>query len=83
MSNLRQEVFDLFQSSAASSLNVSKEEITEASNLEKDFKAKSLNFVQIIGDIEDEFEYDLNFMKFRNQSTVKDQLDYIIEVIEG
>lgn len=83
MSDLREEVFSVLRRSAASSLSVPENQILETTNLEKDLKAKSLNFVQIIGDVEDEFEYDLNFMTFKNLNTVKEQLDYIVEVIEG
>lgn len=83
MSDLRSEVFDVLRRSVASSLNVTESQVLETTNLEKDLNAKSLNFVQIIGDVEDEFEYDLNFMTFKNLKTVKEQLDYIVEVIEG
>jgi len=46
-------------------------------NFGKDFNAKSINIVQIIGVLEDEYEVEIDFMKFRNTSNIEEAAEYV------
>lgn len=78
---LKEEVFNFVAKSIANTFGVAQEEITKDTNISDDYNAKSVNFVQIIGEIEDEYGYDLNFMKYRAKQTVGEQVDYVVETI--
>ncbi|MGI6333311.1 MAG: acyl carrier protein [Saccharofermentanales bacterium] len=43
----------------------------------EDYNAKSMDIVKIIGALEDEFGFDVNFMEFRRKKTFGEAADYV------
>jgi len=49
----------------------------------KDLKAKSVNYVQIISVLEEEFDATIPFMDFRRRKTIGEAADFVSGLIEG
>lgn len=77
----KQEVLDLIIEAAAKTFNSDKSNFSAETNLEKDFNAKSINFVQIIGELEDEYEVEIDFMAFRQRKTIDEEATFVAEMI--
>lgn len=75
--SFKEELMGFIATSASKSLGVEKEKFKPETNIDAEFDAKSINFVQIIGQIEDEYELEVDFMKFRNAGTIEEQAAYI------
>jgi len=43
----------------------------------EDLKAKSVNLVQIIAVLEDEFDVEVNFMEFRRKKTIGEAAEFV------
>lgn len=52
-------------------------EIKLESNLKEDIGADSLDFMELVGDFEDEFDFEADEDQLMNLKTVKDVVDYI------
>ena len=78
---MKSKVIDLIIQAAAKTLSTAPGKLSGETNLEKDFGAKSINFVQIIGELEDEYEVEIDFMKFRNASTIDKQAEFVASLI--
>lgn len=76
-----EEVYELIKAAAARSLRVPEDSFTPETVLKDDFNAKSINFVQIIGELEDEYEVEIDFMKFRNANTIDAQTKYVADML--
>ncbi len=70
-------VFEKVRSLIASELNLKEEEITLASSLTQDLGADSLDAVELIMAIEDEFDVQINDEEAQNIQTVKDIVDFL------
>jgi acyl carrier protein len=73
---------DLFLA-ASKNLKVPIENLNEEIELIKDLGAKSADLVRILSDIEDKYEFTLNFMKFKRKEKLGEGIDYIVEVYES
>ena len=58
-------------------------ELTPDLNFEKDLKAKSVNLVQIITVLEDEFDVEIPFMQFRRKATIGEAAAFVAELCEN
>lgn len=76
-----EEVLNLLKAAAARSLHISEDQLTPATNLKDEFDAKSINFVQIIGELEDEYEVEIDFMKFRDAKTIDAQAAFVADML--
>ncbi len=81
MSSYQEEARALIVSAAARSLNVPEGRITPATDLRTEFDAKSINFVQIIAELEDHYEVEIDFMGFRNSGTVADEAAFVASLL--
>lgn len=72
-----EEVIELIKSAAVRTLHVDAAVLNEDTNLKEEYDAKSINFVQIIGELEDEYEVEIDFMKFRDAGTIGAQATYV------
>lgn len=61
----------------ANELSVSKEELNENTNLQDDLNADSLDAVELIMSIEDEFEIEISDDEAQNLRTIGDIVNYI------
>lgn len=52
-------------------------ELSRETNFIDDLKAKSVNMVQIITVLEDEFDVEITFMEARRKKTIGEMADYI------
>lgn len=77
----RDEIKEMVFNQIASSLGLDINQLSENTDIKEEFDAQSLSYVQIIGEIEDEYGYDLNFMSFRKQETVGDIIDYVLNEV--
>jgi acyl carrier protein len=64
-------------------LKVPIESLSEEVQLIKDLGAKSSDIVRILSDIEDKYDFTLNFMNFRRKEKLGEAIDYIVEVYES
>ena len=76
-----EEVVDLLKAAAVRSMRVDPTSLTLDTNLKEEFDAKSANFVQIIGELEDEYEVEIDFMKFRDAGTIGAQATYVADML--
>ena len=81
--SIRDDIKKVMVNAISQNLKVPQEKITEDVKLTEDLGAKSADFVRIIGDVEDEFEFTVPFMKFRKQETLGDCIDFAVSVFES
>lgn len=79
--DIKEEVLEMIIDASAKTFNTDKSKFSPKTNLEKDFAAKSINFVQIIGELEDEYEVEVDFMAFKNAETIEKEADYVAELL--
>ena len=75
-------IFERIQSIISEQLGVDKEDITMDTNLTKDLEADSLDAVEIIMAIEDEFEIEIEDEKAELLQTVADMVKLVEELTE-
>jgi len=49
----------------------------------EDLKAKSVNYVQIMAILEDAFDVQINFMKFRRKKTLGEAAEFVAQLCGG
>lgn len=57
-------------------------EITEETRFTDDLKAKSLHLVQIVTMLEDNYDVEVQYMKFRRYPTVGEAADFVLSLCE-
>lgn len=57
--------------------------VTAETNLEQDLGMKSATLVVLIAYLEDEFDLDIDFMKFRRMKTVEQAARFIAELCDA
>lgn len=57
--------------------------VTAETNLEQDLGMKSATLVVLIAYLEDEFDLDIDFMKFRRMKTVEQAVRFIAELCDA
>jgi len=55
-------------------------ELSAATNFEEDLNAKSVNIVQIIAVLEDEYDVEINFMEFRRKKIFGEAAEFVAEL---
>lgn len=55
-------------------------ELSSATNFVADLKAKSVNMVQIITVLEDEYDVQITFMEARRKKTIGEMAEYIAQL---
>lgn len=59
-----------------------REDITEETRFQDDLKAKSMHLVQIVTMLEDNYDIELPYMKFRRYPTVGEAADFVLSLCE-
>jgi acyl carrier protein len=58
-------------------------ELSADTRFVEDLKAKSVNYVQIIAILEDAFDVQINFMKFRRKKTLGEAAEFVAQLCGG
>ncbi len=74
---MRDEIIEMIINKCASLYGKDASEYSEETKFTEDLNAKSVDLVKIIGELEDEFGLDINFMEFRRQPTIGAAADYV------
>jgi len=70
-------MFEKIRAIVASQMNVDEDQITMETNLVEDLKADSLDVVELIMDLEQEFDLEIPDEDLPKVATVKDIVEYI------
>jgi len=81
--SIRDEIRQTLFSAVSENLKVPLSSLDDGTELIKDLGAKSADFVRIIGDLEDTYEFALPFMEFRRKKTLGDCVDFAVSVFES
>ncbi len=55
-------------------------DLNDSVELIADLGAKSVNFVRIIADLEDEFDVEIPFTEFRKRKSIGEAIDYVAQL---
>lgn len=55
--------------------------LSAETRLSEDLGAKSVNFVQVIGFLEEELSLEISFMAFRRRNSIGNIIDFLVEEI--
>lgn len=76
-------VFEKIQEIISVQFNVEKEEVTLETSFQEDLDADSLDLVELIMAIEDEFNLEIEDENMEDIATVEDVVEYISKVLEN
>lgn len=79
---LRDEVLEKLYERVSVIFGKDPSELSEEMSLSGDLGAKSVNFSQITTFLEDEFDVEVPYMKFRRKDTLGATADYVVELCE-
>ncbi|ACV22155.1 acyl carrier protein [Slackia heliotrinireducens] len=82
MAKLADEVREVIYDATSKTLGVDRDTLTDDTEVIADLGAKSVNLIHIINALEDEFEYQVDFMPFRRQKKISDMIAYVVDLIE-
>jgi len=77
MPSPRDDVSSALYAAVSAALHKPVADLSDATELIADLGAKSVNFVRIIADLEDEFDVEIPFTEFRKQATIGEAIDYV------
>lgn len=80
--NIRDEILEKIIKRAAEIFKKDPAELGEETKFLDDLQAKSVNFVQIIALLEDDYDTEINFMAFRRNKTFGEAADFVAEIVE-
>jgi acyl carrier protein len=83
VSSIRDEVSSAMYAAVSAAMGTPVEELKEDTELIADLGAKSVNFVRIIAALEDEFDMEIPFMEFRRKKTIREAVDYVVQLHEA
>ncbi len=83
MTEFEEQVRTVLYDTFAQSLGIDKSILTDDTEPEKDLGAKSVNIVNVVNALEDEFGYQVNYMPFRRRKTLGGMVEYMNELEEG
>lgn len=81
MSDERASVMEAFLKRANTVFGKAEGEITDDTTFEE-LHAKSVQISQITTYLEDEFDIEIPYMKFRRKKTVGEAVDYVVELLD-
>ena len=80
---LREEIYAKLVERAAPIFGMKPEEMTEDLRFVEDLKAKSVHYSQITTYLEDIFDVEIPYMKFRRNDTIGEAVDYVLDLSEN
>jgi acyl carrier protein len=79
---MRDEILAMIIEKAADIYKTDPSQYSAETRFIEDYNAKSMDIVKIMGVLEDEFGFDLNFMEFRRKKTFGEAADYVASVAD-
>ncbi len=79
---LRENIYEKLVERAAPLFGKTPEEMSEDMKFVEDLDAKSVHYSQITTYLEDEFDVEIPYMKFRRKVTIGEAVDYVLELCE-
>jgi len=79
---LRENIYEKLVGRAAPLFGKEPEEMNEELKFVEDLDAKSVHYSQITTYLEDEFDVEIPYMKFRRKATIGEAVDYVLELCE-
>lgn len=77
----RDDVQQKIVEATAAVMQVDPNTLTADKRFEQDLGAKSVHLVQIIAALEDEYDVEVSFMKFRRAATIGQSADFVAELL--
>lgn len=77
------EIREFFVGKVAELCGVPADTVTDDTEMIKDLGMKSATLVVLIAALEDEYDIDIDFMKFRRALSVKDAVEALDELVNG
>lgn len=81
--DLKEQILAVMIKRAAEVFKKNPEELSANTSFTGELEAKSVNYVQIITVLEDEFDVEIPFMEFRRKKTFGEAADYVEQLVEG
>lgn len=78
---LRDEIVSVIIGKVSKLFSLDPGSISDDTQFVEDLKAQSVNYVQIIGVLEEEFGVDINFMEFRRKKTIGEAGSYVASLL--
>ena len=79
---LRENIYEKLVERAAPLFGKEVEDMNEDLKFVDDLDAKSVHYSQITTYLEDEFDVEIPYMKFRRKATIGEAVDYVLELCE-
>ncbi len=80
---LKDQILEKMIQRAAAVFKKDPAELSAATEFVTDLKAKSVNYVQIITVIGDEFDVEIPFMEFRRKKTLGEAAEFVARICEA
>ncbi|OMD79989.1 hypothetical protein BSK53_21225 [Paenibacillus odorifer] len=80
---LREEIYAKLVERASPLFGKKPEDLSESLSFTSDLQAKSVHFSQITTFLEDAFNVEIPYMKFRRKQTIAEAVDYVLEICEN
>jgi acyl carrier protein len=79
---IREEIFERVKEVAVEELGVDESKVAEAASFRQDLDADSLDLVELVMELEDQFELKISDEDAQKLETVGQAVDYILEHLE-
>ena len=83
MSKTADEVREVIYDAVSKTMGIDRATLTDEVRPIDDLGAESVNIVHIISALEDEFEYQVDFMPFRRQRSIAEMIDFMVDIIDN
>jgi len=80
---LKEQILEKIIQRAAELFKKNPSELSANTKFVEDLKAKSVNYVQIITVVMDEFDVEIPFMEFRRKKTLGEAAQFVVELLGG
>ena len=80
---LKEQILEKMIQRAAELFKKNPSELSGNTKFVEDLKAKSVNYVQIITVVMEEFDVEIPFMEFRRKKTLGDAAQFVAELLGG
>jgi acyl carrier protein len=83
MTSPKDEIRSAFLKAISETMKTPLAELNDNTQLIADLGAKSVDFVRIIGALEDELDQEIPFMEFRRKKTIGEAIEYLVTLRES
>jgi acyl carrier protein len=80
---LKEEILGHIIQRAATLFKKDPGELSAETKFVEDLNAKSVNYVQIIAVLADQYDVEINFMEFRRKKTLGEAAEFVVQLLGG